>query len=292
MLVFVVVDRTGTEGRLMMNDTNLVISVLAATLFSSGCGGTVKFESGDGTTDDGSADQPFDTSVDPGVDPGTDPALDVPGDTMTDAVVDPVVDSSVDPLADPTGPECSDGIDNDGDDLVDLEDWDCADPSSPTEGPPAGSTECSVDTHCDIGYSECDRSSGTCVEPVQGGLCDPCTWRGDCGGGITDEGNPDVDWCVYGSSGSSGNCSKDCMGDFDCPKGFYCDPGDDGVPPGLCWPFVQSCWLLGEIVGAGCGGDPDCFGMSCVEGICTYRCEAEHHCPLGWSCTEGVCWPD
>ncbi len=270
------------------------LALLGLVITSVGCGGTVKFE-GDGntgidtatdttleTTSDPLSDTESDPVLDPVFDPASDPIVDLPGDTM--------VDTAVDTAPDPTGSQCSDGVDNDGDDLIDLEDWDCAGPSTLVEGPPPGSVECSVDTHCEIGYSECDRMTGSCVAPTEGMLCDACGWRADCGMGITDEDNPDVDWCVFADS-SSGNCSKDCLGDFDCPKGFVCDLGDDSLPPGLCWPFVGSCQMM-DMVGTMCGVDDDCDGLTCVGGACTYRCEAEHHCVFGYSCVGDVCLPD
>lgn len=282
--------------------TRFGMLVLVSALVGAGCGGTLKFDEGDGSVDDTATDGPGDTSMDtdhdPGVDPGTDPVPDPGTDPGVDPGVDPVVDTApdptldtgVDPGTDPVGPQCDDGLDNDGDDLIDTEDWDCADASSPVEGPPPGPVECSVDTHCDIGYEECDRDTGTCVAPVEGELCDPCSWRGDCGGGSTDEEDPDVDWCVYSGS-SGGNCSKDCVGDFDCPKGFVCDMGEDGMPPGMCWPFVGSCGYF-EVIGQPCGTDEDCYGITCLDGMCTYGCEAEFHCIFGYSCVESHCIPD
>jgi hypothetical protein len=261
-----------------MKGTRGWLLVTAVLFVLPGCGGTLKFDESDAGGSDSPSDPPDDVALDNVEDPAPDPTPDAAADTTED------------PAPDPTGPQCADGLDNDGDDLIDTEDWDCADGSTPVEGPPPGPTECSVDTHCEIGYWECDRSSGTCVEPEKGVLCDPCGWRGDCGGGIMDEDDPDADWCVYASS-SGGNCSKDCMGDFDCPKGFVCMTDDSDTPP-KCWPYVGSCRSLMDVVGEICGTDGDCDDLACLGGICTYACEAEHHCPLGMSCLDGHCFPD
>jgi hypothetical protein len=102
--------------------------------------------------------------------------------------------------------------------------------------------------------------------------------------------DPDRDWCLI--TGAGGRCSKDCAGDFDCPKGFVCDTSD-GIP-GLCVPYVESCGNL-DAMGSSCARDSDCGWGSvivCEDSICTSPCEEEHHCPAGWSCTTGRCFQD
>src|SRR6201996_3532442 len=52
----------------------------------------------------------------------------------------------------PTVPQCSDGIDNDGDGLIDMEDPDCSSPNDNTEGP-------------EVSTSPSTPSSGTTTSP-------------------------------------------------------------------------------------------------------------------------------
>jgi hypothetical protein len=193
----------------------------------------------------------------------------------------------VDPLPDGASPECADGIDNDGDDLIDLDDWDCEGHADTSEGPGPGG--CTTDNHCAAGWEECDHDTGECYTPPAGGLCDPCESSTDCGDGVTGD-DPDRDFCLNYGMGNW-HCTKDCMGDYDCPRGFWCDYGDDGYPPGYCRTVVISCNAL-DLVGDECFGEYDCLGaMPCHEGICTYECESQPQCPEGTSCTGGWCIP-
>jgi hypothetical protein len=214
------------------------------------------------------------SSVRASLDAGSDAGHDTPGDT------------GLDYSPDPGNPQCSDGIDNDGDDLVDMEDFDCESPADGIEGPDDG---CTTDNHCAAGWEECDHASGLCYDPPFGGPCDPCHDSADCGDGVTGE-DPDRDFCLI--YGTSGHCTKDCRGEFDCPRGFWCDPGEDGEMPGYCRTVILSCTAL-DIVGTSCMGEPDCYGaMACHGGICTYECETEHQCVEGTSCTAGWCTSD
>jgi len=257
--------------------------VLLGILAVAACGSTLK------ATGDAGADSSVDTGVDTGsdgtVDPGTDPGDDPEPDAVPDTVEDTLPDTATDPEPDSTAPQCDDGLDNDGDDLIDMEDFDCPSPDHPVEGPPPDG--CSVDNHCDAGFAECDRSSGECYEPPEGAVCEECWSSEDCGDGVTG-GDPDRDWCVYTGMGG-GNCTKDCAGDFDCPKGFRCSDLGEGARG--CYPVVGSCDLM-EVVGEGCGTDEDCYGLACEGGICTHGCEVEHDCMMGMSCVVDICVPD
>jgi len=253
------------------------LMVLAAAVAAFGCGSTIKY-SGDSATD---PDSPVDTVVDS--------TVDSTGDTEIDSVTDTGVDVNVDVEPDSPNPECSDGIDNDGDDLIDMEDFDCIDPTDDIEGP--GDAGCSVDNHCEAGWWECDRATGTCYEPPEGDLCVPCYTSEDCGDGVTGE-DVDRDYCVY--HGMGGECSKDCSGDFDCPKGFYCDPEVDPPHPGMCIPVAGTCESMMNL-GSACSDSGDCgWGetIGCVGSVCVQYCEIEHDCVEGSSCVEFVCVPD
>ena len=115
----------------------------------------------------------------------------------------PPADSEID-----SGPaQCSDGIDNDNDDLVDMDDIDCVSPWDPVEGPETG--ECTSDNHCDGGWLECDRHTNTCYDPPGSSLCDVCDDIDDCGDRVVTE-NPDADFCLYWG-GDDAYCAKDCL---------------------------------------------------------------------------------
>jgi len=181
-------------------------------------------------------------------------------------------------------PQCSDGLDNDGDSLIDLDDFDCSDPSDSVEGPDTG--ECTNDGHCDAGMNECNLSNNTCYDPPHGNICDSCWQSTDCGDGVTGN-NPDRDFCVYWTY--RGFCTKDCRGDYDCPRVFTCDLSN---PVGMCLPRVGTCDTL-QNFGSNCTNDNQCGGENilCHEGICTSNCSIEHDCPSGMHCTEGWCKP-
>ena len=241
---------------------SLTLALVATTTSLLGCGSTIK------ASFDGVGDGPIDT--------GGDTGGDVPGDVPADARPDGTGEG-----------ECEDGLDNDGDDLIDMEDWDCEHIYDTTEGP--GDGPCLMDNHCEAGWLECDLETGECYEPPMGGLCEGCGDSLDCGDGVTGD-DPDRDFCVRYSSGSW-HCSKDCQGDFDCPRGFQCEFGEDGRPPGYCRPWTISCDAL-DLLGETCTGEYDCYGaMPCHEGICTYVCETNRQCPAPTYCIDGWCIP-
>ncbi len=241
-----------------MKTVRLLILAASSLALLPGCGSTIK-ASFDGTGD-GSTDTHSDMNSD------------VPADLPPDG----------------TGEgQCEDGLDNDGDDLIDMDDWDCEHIYDSTEGP---GEDCTMDNHCEAGWLECDHETGECYEPPMGELCAGCVNSEDCGDGVTGE-DPDRDFCVHYGSGTW-NCSKDCQGDFDCPRGFQCDFGDDGYPPGYCRPWAISCDAL-DLVGESCTGEYDCLGaMPCHGDICTYECESNRQCPDTTTCTSGWCIPD
>ncbi|MBW2261847.1 MAG: hypothetical protein JRG91_07730 [Deltaproteobacteria bacterium] len=260
----------------MMNKSLNTLAIVLVTLIL-GCGSSIKMATDGQSETDGTPDGATDTVVEPGE------------DTPVDGTSDPGTEPSTDSVPDSTGdPECSDGLDNDGDDLIDMEDFDCESPSDTNEG--SDTDECENDNHCDGGWEECDESTHTCYEPPHGSLCDPCEWRGDCGDGIEDEGDPDVDWCLTYGPGSPGVCTKDCRGDRDCPRGFYCED----APDGMCL-ALSGCSGL-EDLGNGCSGDWECGSyyspLECHGGICTLECVIEHDCVSGMSCVDGWCAND
>lgn len=257
---------------------SIAIAMTVALVPLAGCWKILEVED-DGSTTDTSVDAAVDTEHDPLEDP------------VVDTFVDPTEDTFVDPIADtmpePEYPECNDGLDNDGDTLYDMDDNDCESPSDMREGSEVG--ECTSDNHCDGGWLECNILTNECYEPPMSPPCGTCSSREDCGDGIANEENPDVDWCLVMGPGD-GVCTKDCREDFDCPRGFFCDGLD--APPGMCV-ATAGCGGM-EDIGTGCSGFWDCGwggGLECIDGVCTYECAHEHDCPVGVSCIDGVCLP-
>ncbi len=246
------------------------VMLAGAMTVALGCGGALRTAG-----DAGEVDAPVDAGSDGVVDPAIEPEPDAPPDAIEDA------------WPDTADPECSDGIDNDGDDLIDMEDFDCAHPDDHPEGPPDGG--CSIDNHCAAGWEECDRSTGTCYDPPRGDLCVECRSSEDCGDGVTGD-DPDRDFCLIGWW-PPGECTKDCAGDFDCPKAFRCIDSDGRQ---MCLPAAGSCESF-MAMGTGCARDDECGsgGWAVCEGsVCTSTCEVEHDCPMSWSCVTGLCVQD
>jgi hypothetical protein len=249
--------------------------VLASVMsFVLGCGGALK-TAGDADETDAPGDTDSDVAVDPALEPEPD--------------VDPDAEPDPDPDVEPDSPgtECSDGIDNDGDDLIDTEDFDCSSPDDHPEGPLGDG--CSIDNHCAAGWEECDRSTGTCYDPPRGELCTECRSSEDCGDGVTGD-NPNRDFCLIGWW-PPGECTKDCAGDFDCPKAFRCIDSDGRM---MCLSYAGSCEAFG-LMGESCTRDDECgYGdaVLCEGSVCTSMCEVEHDCPMGWSCVVGLCARD
>jgi hypothetical protein len=99
--------------------------------------------------------------------------------------------------------------------------------------------------------------------------------------------DPNRDYCVY--YGYTGQCTKDCAGDFDCPRGFNCVDSDGHL---MCLPRAGSCDLLLDVMGDTCGTSDECPYMTCQGGVCTTDCTIEHDCPGTLSCIDGWCVPD
>ena len=108
------------------------------------------------------------------------------------------------PTTPPDTPECSDGIDNDGDGLVDLADPDCDSPTddseSGTRGPGAeredrGETECSDrrdndgDGRIDLDDPDCDSRSDDSEDGSARDSGDP-----ECSDGIDNDGDGEIDF--------------------------------------------------------------------------------------------------
>ncbi len=253
-----------------------MVALLSGALAVTGCWKMEQVESS------GVPDATTDTAHDTGWDTGWDTVEEPGWDTATewDTSVDWIVDTVPDAIH-----QCSDYMDNDGDDLIDMDDNDCTSPEDDIEGSEVG--ECTTDNHCDAGWSECNIITNVCYTPPMALPCSRCETRADCGDGITDEDHPDVDWCVM-SGPSGGTCTKDCREDYDCPRGYFCDGLD--APPGMCLP-ISDCEDMYNI-GASCGSSWDCgwgSGLSCIDNVCTYECETQHECPSGAECLDGVC---
>lgn len=138
---------------------------------------------------------------------------------------------------------------------------------------------------------ECDSSTNTCYDPPQGHFCEVCTDRTTCGDG----GSSSDDWCAYYTSTDNG-CSKDCAGDYDCPRGAMCvdgagSPCPSGVSDCMCVVKVGTCTTWRHF-GDWCSGYPDCPGPDnlCRSARCTWACTTIDDCPLqSPGCVSGYC---
>ena len=192
--------------------------------------------------------------------------------------------------------DCSNGVDDDGDGLVDCADsLDCCQDAS-----------CSNDSACD-GFdgepctTDSDCLGGKCMTEsgygMPAGLCTRlCNGPGDCASGFgcftwnpTNE-QVCVPLCPSGSSSdcrtgylcagtSNFVCSPDCTDDSECPDTGTCNPWS-----GLC-ETVGS----GAEDGAACTAATDCESGICItqapDGYCTSVCSlAAQDCPAGGVC--------
>jgi hypothetical protein len=262
--------------------TYLLCCAAAATW---GCGGAV-LSQGDGLVgEEGDTHDVADLHDADVPQEGGDPDEDAPPEIVPDPPVegDAPAEPDLEDGEEPGVFQCSDGLDNDGDGLPDMEDFDCTSPGDPLEGPDVG--ECTTDHQCSGGWGECDKTSNICYAPPQGLPCEPCYTSSNCGDGVTGD-NPDRDWCVYW--GIRGSCTKDCNGDADCPRAYVCDYGEDGPPLGYCVPLAGTCDDLG-LLGSTCEGGDDCGNAVCNGGICTTECAKLHDCPEASTCVDGLC---
>ena len=142
----------------------------------------------------------------------------------------------------PSPEDCSNGIDDDCDGLIDRDDPACApEPEQPGPAGPAGAAcisnaECGGDSYC---YSEADYG-------IYEGFCgDSCSWNDACDANYS---------CI--DLGGANLCLNDCLTNSECRDGYACHPLTDGS--GVCW---QSC------VHSGCDQ-----GQVCNEyGLCGDR---------------------
>src|SRR5688572_3230168 len=117
------------------------------------------------------------------------------------------------------------------------------DPSDP--GDDVG-TSCATDAECGEGQVCCD---GLCKDARVPEDEATCTYSGECGGGLCDDG---------------GLCHAPCTVDADCGTGDVCSSG-------TCWtnptPTIQC------LVGADCGE-----AHSCINGTCHPHCAGDAEC--------------
>ena len=175
---------------------------------------------------------------------------------------------------------CDDGVDNDGDDLVDCEDVeDCA--SDPGCG---DDDEDGIPNHLDPCPS---GDMGTCDDGLDCTTDDLCVDGGcagtplDCSDGI----DCTVDDCI-----EPGGCTH-------APQDAFC-PSDNPCAPGVCAPDEGGCIASPLENGTPCGDDlvcvdgacvcdPDCGGKQCGDDGCGDVCGT---CPDPQVCTpDGLC---
>jgi hypothetical protein len=138
------------------------------------------------------------------------------------------------------GPLCSDGVDNDCDDTIDMSDEDCF--------------ECTVVGDCDDQNPCTDDAcvGNVCVNENNSASCDdgdPCTMDDVCVGGSCVGGDPlDGD--------GDGHVSEECNGDD-------CDDSDPNVYPGL-WEAPPEDPVCSDGIDNNCNGYTDLEDAGCV----------------------------
>ena len=121
---------------------------------------------------------------------------------------------------------------------------------------------CTSDAECASGQICCD---GICKEARVPDTTSTCSYDGECGGGVCDDG---------------GLCHAACTTDPECGTGDVC--------------LMGSCWANPNptpqcSTGADCGAS----GFTCINGTCHNGCTADSECldPADF-CDDGVCRPD
>lgn len=118
--------------------------------------------------------------------------------------------------------------------------------------------------------------------------------------------------CEPGYACSAGMCALLCASSADCGRGRFCDTSltggatvcnflcdeDSDCDSGRCNLYSNQCIqehaeLHGAGVDAACRTNGDCLSTSCIDGICTTRCDAAvEHCPDNAICVSlGLCMP-
>lgn len=126
---------------------------------------------------------------------------------------------------------------------------------------------------------------GACVDdsvaPLPHGFGEPCTVDADCWSGLClTDGDPagcGVD-CDYRY------CAEWCGAAGECPEGAHCRDG-------VCVRGPRS------EVGESCLSDADCVAGICMPTAggtfrCVENCSPEGACNPGYTCFDGICWPD
>jgi hypothetical protein len=203
--------------------------------------------------------------------------------------------------------ECGDGIDNDGDELIDLSDTECTGPCDDDEssfqtGLPGDNVDCKQDCFF-------DGNSGQGDDKCEWDLkCDPenpgehigCAYTGgqNCGDGTPEQTQHCIDYC---SQFTPPGC--DCFGCCtvegpDGPVHIFLNSSPECSLENLdacttCTPQEEEC-------GNPC--DPEgcevCFGETeppegCGEQMCDsgMACPNANECPTDWYCYLGCCFP-
>lgn len=202
--------------------------------------------------------------------------------------------ASGDAICQPLTENCSNGIDDDCDFLVDSDDPNCA---------PGPGESCGAPTY------QCQQGS-VCIAEDQSGTTNSCyrvcESAAECSG--EEQCVPlsnDMSVCLEGGTGTCPPCgdltcdedslclsleeppltlcAPDCVDNTDCPTGFYCAPLSGGG--GACVPLSFSCSVWGPGPGDACQDDSCALGNICLgDGFCYAACESSTECAEGESC--------
>lgn len=202
---------------------------------------------------------------------------------------------------------CSDGIDNDGDGLIDCADPDCGD-GAPcddgnlcTSGDHCSSGTCVGSPACDDGNTctadSCDSMTGQCSHTAtnEGGPCDDenlCTANDHCSNG-TCVGSPkcdDANPCTADSCDAmTGLCTNDPapLENAACDDGHFCTDNDH-CSNGTCVGTQISCADTNPCTADSCNeAEHQCVhDPAPLEGS---TCDDGRLCTLGDKCTSGIC---
>jgi hypothetical protein len=201
--------------------------------------------------------------------------------------------------------DCDNGLDDDGDSLIDCDDyrdcaWECG--ACPPglygaecdQGCAGGAdTPCSNNGVCDDGVGgtgECTCNSGyygdACADECPGGAADACSGNGTCSDGAAGAG---VCACAEGYFGS--DCAAECPGGATdpCTGNGTCDEGAAGTGACTCDSGTFGVDCAGECPGGAtnaCNGNGACDDGGSGTGVCTcdtgyFGADCVAECPGG-----------
>lgn len=223
----------------------------------------------------------------------------------------------------PAPEDCSNGIDDDCDGIVDGIDTSCAPVDTTVGAECIYDYQCGKDGICIAGFggyqggyctTMCEDScpgGDLCVPSWGGSLClDACAARADCREGydclgVTDAGDRAcVPSCTVTPCAEGEMCdevSGECYHDGPSPPAGPCADSVECSDDGRCWSESDT-GLVGGFCRVRCDDESACGeGLTCIElgwhSACVQGCQKSSECRDGWVCQpteddpgEGMCW--